>query len=134
MASTPYVLSPIRRLRIIIEIAHNLNISKRIVANSSRTDAQLVALARDTQEGNFCVYHRRGLRANREIHDVHHIFRRHADTDSPAYCISLCFECHCNVTDHLGHPTDDELISLALQIARETSTPYSDSPPTPQPK
>ena len=70
MASTPYVLSPIRRLRIIIEIAHNLNISKRIVANSSRTDAQLVALARDTQEGNFCVYHRRGLRANREIHDA----------------------------------------------------------------
>lgn len=131
MASLKYTLSSTRRLRIIIEIAHNTGVNKYVVAKSNRTDAQLVALARDTKAGNFCAYHRWGLKQNREIHDVHHIFGRYDETDWPAFCISLCFECHRNVTEHHGHPTDNELLALARRIAAESPSPYSDIPPKP---
>ena len=116
----PFRLTTAQRERLVREIAENLDIALWIVRKSTRTDAQLVTLLRDSPH---CQYHKHILSQLRPLHDIHHTRGRLPSNDQPEYCIGLCFECHRRVENALGAPMNDELIALLAELTTPESNP-----------
>lgn len=105
-----FVLSPTDRLAVIREIEQVTGYANWVIEDSGRTDAQLVALARDAP---YCQWHLHND-VLRPLHDVHHLLGRLDSQDWPGLCIGLCRECHRRVEDKRGDPTDFDLLRLMV--------------------
>lgn len=123
-----FVLSRIDRVAIIHEIESVTGYADWVIADSNRTDAQLVALARDAP---YCQWHLHND-VLRQLGDVHHLLGRLDSQDWPGLCIGLCRECHRRVEDKLGDPTDFDLLRLmASRFPKQETMPLHFLLPSP---
>lgn len=91
MSVPVYRISAKDRDLVVTLIARRLGISVRSILRTTRTDAQLVAVARD---GHYCQYHYYILDSLRPAHDAHHLDGRTPSGDVPWRILTLCRECH----------------------------------------